>query len=130
MVRRVLVAGVLVLALASCVPSVHVAPTGSSASVVYDAEHAAFEAWPTYVSFNIDTSTILRRADLGDAVLTELVSNLVRTTPAQLRVGGGEADNLLYDCDGVRLSLSLSLSLCDDSMRMMMEMMIVMMNMV
>jgi hypothetical protein len=85
--------------------------SSSGATVSYNASHAAFEAWHSYVSFNIDTASVLSGVDLSDPVLTELVANLARAAPTQLRIGGGNADDLKYDCQGVRVVMRLCVML-------------------
>ena len=49
----------------------------------------------TYLSFNLDTGSLYNAFDFKDPYLRNLVKGL-GTTPTQLRIGGGAANNVIY----------------------------------
>ena len=50
----------------------------------------------TYLSFNIDTGSLYNAFDFSDPMLSQLVANLVRAAPSQIRFGGGAANDVTY----------------------------------
>ena len=86
--------------------------TGSASPVSISFDDAAplASVRPTYLSVNVDSGSLFQLFDFSDAVLQQLVRNLVQAAPMQLRVGGGAADNAFFTgVGGARGNCSLPL---------------------
>ena len=91
--------GMLLAPLLAVILSAHTSlaqPSGAPASpvniTVSDASPVA-QLDSFFVGLNIDTASVYCALDFADATLIQLAANLA---PAQLRIGGSEADNLWW----------------------------------
>lgn len=54
----------------------------------------------TYLSLNIDSGSLYNDFDLTDPILNQLVANLARAAPVQVRFGGSAANDVTYTGSG------------------------------
>lgn len=68
----------------------------SQAVLVVDYTYPLTTVADTYLSINIDSGSLYNGFDLGDPVLLQLVANLARAAPLQVRFGGSAANDVTY----------------------------------
>lgn len=77
-----------------------VASASAQALITVDFTYALTSVAETYLSLNIDSGSLYNDFDLTDPMLNQLVANLVRAAPLQVRFGGSAANDVTYTGHG------------------------------